>query len=155
MTTSRKTPNIWGLAGITYGAVIAVTLLSIVAYYYVAAPKSAQSQLFDATRSMAVGSVWMPVYPGAEMTNTGSAQRDGATESTLIFETKDPADTVLSFYQAAMKKGVFRFNTVQKTAQGGTVQSTVHQGKTTVVVTVVASGEGTRGEIRTLDKETR
>jgi hypothetical protein len=155
MTSPRKTPNIWGLAGITYGAVIVVTLLSILAYYYVALPKNTESQLFDATRSMAVGSIWIAVYPGATITDTTSAQHEGTTESTLTFATKDPPESVLSFYAAAMKKGVFRFSTVRKTPDGGTVQSTVHEGKTTVIVTVVASGGSTGGEIRTIDSKDR
>jgi hypothetical protein len=37
---------------------------------------------------------------------------------------------------------------------GGTVRSVVHQGKTTVVVTIQAAGSGTQGEIRTVDKAT-
>jgi len=151
MSSSRKAPNIWALASVTYGAVIVVTLLSIVAYYYVA-PKLRVSQLDEATRSMAVGSVWLPVYPGATLQGTASAKRDTTTESTLNFETKDQADQVLSFYQAALKKGVFRFDTVRKNQGGGTVQSMAHQGKTTVVVTVQSTGDGSRGEIRTTDR---
>src|ERR1044071_1020710 len=110
---ARKPLNIWALASVTYGAVIAVTLISILAYYCLS-PKKAGSPLTEATRSMAVGSVWMPVYPGAQIANMASSKQEGATESTLSFETKDPADRVLTFYQAALKKGVFRFETVTK-----------------------------------------
>jgi len=100
---ARKPPNIWALASVTYGAVIAVTILSILAYYYLA-PKRADSS--SAARSLAVGSVWVPVYPGALVEGTVSARRESTTESTMNFETKDPADQVLAFYQAALKKGV-------------------------------------------------
>jgi hypothetical protein len=65
----------------------------------------------------------------------------------------DQADQVLAFYQAALKKGVFRFQTVIKDASGGTVRSIVHQGKTTVSVTIHAEGGRTQGEIRTIDKD--
>jgi len=71
----------------------------------------------------------------------------------MNFETKDPADQVLSFYQAALKKGVFRFDTVTKNNGGGTVRSVVHQGKTTVVVTVQTIEQRSRGEIRTIDRD--
>lgn len=151
----RKPPNLWALASWTYGAVIAVTILSILAYFYVAPKRTATQQLTDAERSVAVGSVWMPVYPGATVENTTSGKRDNVTESTLNFGTKDPADRVLSFYQAAMKKGVFRFDTVTKNDGGGTVRSVVHAGKTTVVVTIRTTGEGSGGEIKTVDKDTR
>jgi hypothetical protein len=152
---ARKPPNLWALASWTYGAVIVVTILSIVAYFYVAPKKTATQQLTDAERSVAVGSVWMPVYPGATVENTTSGKRDNVTESTLNFGTKDPADRVLSFYQAAMKKGVFRFDTVTKNDDGGTVRSVVHAGKTTVVVTIRKTADGSGGEIKTVDKDTR
>lgn len=152
---ARKPANLWVLASVTYGAVIAVAIISIVAYYYLAPKRTATQQLTDAERSMAVGSVWIPIYPGGTVDSTASTKQDSATESTLNFGTKDGPDRVLSFYQAALKKGVFRFDTVTKSDGGGTVRSMAHQGKTTVVVTIHATGEGSRGEIRTIDKETR
>jgi hypothetical protein len=142
------------LASVTYGAVIAVTVLSVLAYYYVA-PKRTESQSGDAARSLAVGSVWIPVYPGATVEGTVSEKRGSGTESTLNFETRDQADRVLSFYEDKLKKGVFRFDTVKKHADGGTVRSVLHGGKTTVVVTIHATGESTRGEIVTIDRDTR
>jgi len=148
----RKPPSIWAVASVTYGAVIVVTIVSIVAYYYIAPKRTESQQLTDAERSMAVGSVWIPVYPGAMVEGTGSAQQGDATESTLTFVTKDQADRVLSFYHAALKKGVFRFDTVTKNDGGGAVRSMAHQGKTTVVVTIHTTGQGSRGEIKTVDK---
>ncbi len=150
---ARKPPNIWALASVTYGLVIAVTIISIVAYYYLAPKRTATQQLTDAERSMAVGSVWIPIYPGGMVESTASAKQDSATESTLTFGTKDQPDRVLSFYRAALKKGVFRFDTVTKSDGGGTVRSMAHEGKTTVVVTIFAIGEGSRGEIRTIDRD--
>jgi len=150
---ARKPPNIWALASLTYGAVIAVTIISILAYYYVAPKRTKSQQLTDAERSMAVGSVWIPIYPGGTVENTASSKQDSTTESTLTFGTKDHTDRVLSFYQAALRKGVFRFDTVTKSDGGGTVRSMAHQGKTTVVVTIRATGEGSRGEIRTIDRD--
>lgn len=152
---SRKAPNLWAIASVTYGAVILVTILSIVAYYY-AAPKLSDSQSGDSTRMVTVGSVWMQLYPGAAIVATASSPRDSGTESTLNFESKEPADKVFSFYQTALKKGIFRFETVQKDAAGGgSVRSVVHQGKTTVVVTIHAAGNGSQVEIKTLDRDTR
>ena len=149
-----KPPNIWALASVTYGAVIAVAIISILAYYYLAPRKTVSRQLTDAERSMIVGSVWIPIYPGGTVERTASTKQDSSTESTLTFETKDHADRVLSFYQAALKKGVFRFDTVTRNDGGGTVRSMAHEGKTTVVVTVHATGEGSVGEIRTVDRDT-
>jgi len=152
---SRKAPNLWAIASVTYGAVILVTILSLVAYYY-AAPKLLDSRTGDSTRMVTVGSVWMPLYPGSTIANTASAPRDAGTESTLTFESKEQAHKVLSFYEAALKKGIFRFETTQKDSDGGgAVRSVVHQGKTTVVVTIHATGNGSQVEIKTLDRETR
>ena len=150
-----KRPNIWALASLTYGAVIAVAIISVLGYYYVA-PKRATSQqeLTDAERSMPVGSVWIPIYPGGTIEGTGSTKQDTTIESRLNFATQDPTDRVLSFYQAALKKGAFRFNTVSKTDDGGTVRSMAHNGKTTVVVTIRSAGAGSKGEIRTVDRDT-
>ena len=148
----RKPPNLWALASVTYGAVIAVTILSIAAYYLLV-PKRAQAP--DETRAVAVGSVWIPVYPGATMEGTASVKHENETKSTLNFDTTDQADRVLAFYQAALKKGVFHFDTVTKIAGGGIVRSVVHQGKTTVLVTVQAAGERSRGEVLTVDKDTQ
>jgi hypothetical protein len=150
---AQKPANIWVLASVTYGAVIAVAIISILAYYYLAPKRTATQQLTDAERSMAVGSVWIPIYPGGTVVGTASTKQDRATESTLNFGTKDQADRVLSFYEAALKKGVFRFDTVAKSDNGGTVRSMAHQGKTTVVVTIHATGEGSQGEIRTIDRD--
>jgi hypothetical protein len=142
----------WVVASVTYGAVIAVAIVSILAYYYLAPRRTESQQLTDAERSMAVGSVWIPVYPGATLEGTASEKRESATESTLNFESKDQPDRVLSFYQAALKKGVFRFNTVTKHDGGGTIRSMAHEGKTTVQVTIRAAGQGSRGEIQTIDR---
>jgi hypothetical protein len=150
---ARKPPNIWAVASVTYGAVIAVTALSILAYYYIV-PKRTDPLFGDSVRAMAVGSVWIPVYPGATVEGTASSKQGNETESIVNFGTKDHADQVLSFYQVALKKGVFRFETVTQEAGGGTVRSIVHQGKTTVAVTIHTAGEGSHGEIRTVDKDT-
>jgi hypothetical protein len=149
-SASRKPPNIWALASLTYGAVILVTVLSIAAYYFVV-PKRGQAP--DETRTVAVGSVWIPVYPGSTMEGTVSAKHGNETRSTLNFETRDQADRVLSYYQTALKKGVFHFDTVTKDAGGGTVRSVLHQGKTTVVVTVQTAGQRSRGEVLTVDRD--
>jgi hypothetical protein len=152
---TQKRPNIWALASLTYGAVIAVAIISVLAYYYVAPKQAAtQQQLTDAERSMPVGSVWIPIYPGGTVEGTASSKQDNTIDSRLNFATKDPTDRVLSFYQAALKKGAFRFNTVTKTDGGGMVRSMAHDGKTTVVVTIQAAGTGSTGEIRTVDRDT-
>jgi hypothetical protein len=151
---AQKPPNLWAVASVTYGAVIAVTIISVLAYYYLAPKRTSSEQIFDAERSMAVGSIWIAVYPGAAIESTASAKQDGATESTLTFGTKDDADRVLSFYRAALKKGAFRFDTVAKSDGDWTVRSMAHQGKTTVVVTIHPTSGGSTGEIRTIDRDT-
>ncbi len=152
VTTPQKPPNFWALASVTYGVVIVLTLVSVVTYYYLARKETASPS--DAARSVIVGSVWIPVYPGSRVENTASTKQEGGSESTLSFASKDQAGRVLSFYQAALRKGVFRFDTVTRNAGGGTIRSLAHEGKTSVQVTVQSSGAGSRGEIRTLDTDT-
>ena len=82
---ARKPPNLWGVASVTYGAVIAVTIISIVAYYYLAPKRTVSQQLTDAERSMAVGSVWMPIYPGALVeSSSASALLDTVRDGDLL-----------------------------------------------------------------------
>lgn len=150
----RKSPSILALASVTYGAVIAVTIISILAYYFLV-PKRTDAQFGDQVRSVSVGSVWIPVYPGGKVAGNSSTKRGIVTESILDFETSDPPDRVLSYYEAALKKGIFRFDTVSKIENGGTVRTVVHEGKTTVLVTVLGSGEGSRGKVRTIDSDGR
>ena len=98
----------------------------------------------------------MPLYLGSTITSTASAPRDVGTESTLNFESKEQANKLLAFYETALKKGIFRFETTQKDSDGGgSVRSMVHQGKTIVVVTIHAAGNGSQVEVKTLDKDTR
>jgi hypothetical protein len=151
--TPQKPPNFWALASVTYGIVIALSIVSI-AYYYYLAPKGTGSQPSDVVRSVTVGSVWIPVYPGSTVESTTSTKHENVTESTLNFETKDQAGRVLSFYQSALRKGVFRFDTVTRNAGGGTIRSLAHEGKTNVLVTVQTAGEVSHGEIRTIDTDT-
>lgn len=149
----QKPPNIWALVSVTYGIVILLTIVSVVTYYYLAR-KGTASQSGDAVRSVTVGSVWIPVYPGATVEGTTSTKHENVTESTLNFETKDQAGRVLSFYQSALRKGVFRFDTVTRNTGGGTIRSLAHQGKTNVLVTVQTAGDVAHGEIRTVDTDT-
>jgi len=151
---ARKSPPIWALASVTYGAVIAVTVISILAYYYLV-PRRTDSQFGDQVRSVSVGSVWIPVYPGGKVAGASSTKRGIVTESILDFETSDPADRVLAYYEAALKKGMFRFDTVIKAPNGGTVRTVAHEGRTTVLVTVLSSAGGSHGKIRTIDSEVR
>jgi|GEM_PF-2081791 len=153
LVSTRKSPRIWALAGITYGAVIGVALLSVLAYYYLAPKRTTAQQLTDASRSMAVGSVWLPVYPGGTVEGASSTKEGNVAESTVTFASKDQAGRVLAFYQAALKRGVFRFSTVTRNADGGIVRSMAHDGKTTVMVTVRSAEGGSRGELRTVDRD--
>lgn len=152
VVSSGKSPRIWALAGVTYGAVIGVAILSVLAYYYLAPKRTTAQQLTDAARSMAVGSVWLPVYPEGTVEGTSSTKEGNVAESTLTFASKDRADRVLAFYQAALKRGVFRFSTVKRNADGGIVRSMAHDGKTTVLVTIHSAENGSRGELRTIDR---
>ena len=80
----------------------------------------------------------------------------GAAAQVLIKKGAGALGANPTMLQTALKKGIFRFETVQKDAAGGgSVRSVVHQGKTTVVVTIHAAGNGSQVEIKTLDRDTR
>ena len=153
---SRKAPNLWAIASVTYGAVILVTILSIVGYYY-ASPKFLESQSGDSARRVTVGSVWMPLYPGATIASTASAPRDAGTESTLNFESKEQANKVLSFYESKLKEAGLKVDSYTAAANGqqtgGTLTGTSESPKREVSVLVSSSGSQTQAIITVQEKK--
>jgi len=151
----RSGLNVWGLVGITYGLVIATSVLAIAAYFHFRADIRPGDQA-DANplRRMHVGSVWVPIYEQATYFEPTQLEQKAITTGTVKFRTPDGPGAVLSFYQSTLKEG--GFVTLTTGNAGGTVQAVRRGGKTTVLVTVsgaTKSGEVTTGEIRTLNHE--
>lgn len=153
MNNSRRSPNVWGLVGLTYGLVIFTIVLSAGGYYYFKSKQAPTDQSEpDNTRRIMVGAVWVPVYLSATYVEPTSVEQGAITNGGVKFTTSDPAGAVLSFYETALKKtGYFTTTTGN---MGGTVQGVRSGGKMSVLVSAGSSNSGTLGEIHTLFHDT-
>lgn len=149
MSSSRKSLNVWGLVGLTYGLVLATSVLAVASYFYFRSEvKPGDDADGNQMRRMMVGAVWVPIYTGATYVEPAMVQQNEITTGSVKFRTKDPAGAVLGFYQGSLKEG--GFVTLTEGNAGGTVQAVRRGGKTNVTVTVTTGPENTTGEIRTL-----
>ncbi len=151
MSVPKKTLNVWGLVAITYGLVLATSVLAVASYFYFRSEvKPGDDADGNQMRRMMVGAVWVPVYTGATYVEPGMVEQKEITTGWVKFRTKDPAGAVLGFYQGSLKEG--GFVTVTQGNAGGTVQAVRRGGKTNVTVSVTTGPENTTGEIRTLHR---
>ncbi|MEP7351925.1 MAG: hypothetical protein ABI824_01705 [Acidobacteriota bacterium] len=152
--TGRKF-NILGVVGITYGLVIFVTVVAVGGYYWARSKQGAINQGdADPTRRIMVGSVWIPLYPGATFTaikahTEGSEELGQITQGSVHFTTTAGAGGVLAYYENGLKQSGFLI-TVSGDA-GGTIQGIKRAGKTSALITIGSSPVGTVGDVRTLD----
>lgn len=147
--TKPRGLNVWGLIGITYGLVIATSVVAVASYFYFRSEiKTGDDADANPMRRMMVGAVWVPIYSGATYVEPTMLQQKEITTGTVKFRTKEPAGAVLAFYQETLKEG--GFVTLTTGNAGGTVQAVRRGGKTNVSVSVTTSSENTTGEIRTL-----
>lgn len=139
----------------TYGLVVAVTILAVVAYYFVARGKNpVEVKDDDKFGSVLVGSVWVPVYPGALLVSHTSSESGGMMRDTYRLKTKDPAEKLLSFYRAKLKSGRFWLNHAARTPNGGTLQASARGGKVQIFTTVTALPDGgAEGLITSIEKQ--
>jgi hypothetical protein len=145
----QRNPRLGVLVAITYGLVIATTVLAVGTYYYFRASIQPGEQADpNPIRRMMVGAVWVPIYGSATYVDPASVAEKEITTGSVIFHTSDPPGEVLAFYDGALKKEGY-FTTMTGDA-GGTVQAVRSGGKFTVAVTVTSSTENTKGEIHTL-----
>jgi hypothetical protein len=149
VSNSPKSLNVWGLIGITYGLVIATSVLAVASYFYFRSEiKPGDDADPNPMRRMMVGAVWVPVYTGATYVEPTIVEQKEITTGSVKFRTKDPAGAVLGFYQGSLKEG--GFVTVTEGNAGGSVQAVRNGGKINVTVSVTTGPENTTGEIRTL-----
>ena len=154
-TPLSKLPNIWILAGVSYALVIAVTILAVFVYhrYWPNADRS-EVELEQRSASITVGSVWMPVYPGALHHDATSSTRGDVTEGDLSFTSDDPPQKLLAFYRTRLQRA--KFNVMFTPADsGGTIQAFTDKGKTIATLTITSSGAGSEAHIHTRAVETK
>lgn len=101
---------------------------------------------------ISIGSVWLPVYPGAITEATMSTGRDHATESTFRFRSKDPASKVLSFYAPKLRTAHFQSYQSHRNASGGMLQASAAGRDTKIVITARPSDGGSEVQITTIDR---
>lgn len=151
MPNSKKPLNVWGLVAITYGLVLATSVLAVASYFYFrSGVKPGDDADGNQTRRMMVGAVWVPIYVGATYVEPGIVEQKEITTGAVKFRSKDPAGAVLGFYQESLKEG--GFVTFTEGNAGGTVQAVRNGGRTNVTVTVTTGADNTTGEIRTLHR---
>jgi hypothetical protein len=151
VSTPHKSLNVWGLIGITYGLVIATSVLAVASYFYFRSEvKPGDDADGKQLRRMMVGAVWVPIYAGATYVEPAIVEQKEITTGSVKFRTNDPAGAVLGFYQGSLKEG--GYVTFTEGTAGGSVQAVRNGGKTNVTVSVTAGPQDTTGEIRTLHR---
>lgn len=147
-TPLSKIRQLWILAAVSYGSVLVVIALSVWTYLHFFKVR----ENAEASTMIAIGSVWLPVYPAAITTRTDSVPRDGATESTFCFQTKDPASKVLSFYAPRLRTAHFRSYSSQRNFAGGVLQALAAGRDTSIMITAKPSNSGSEVQITTIDR---
>jgi len=141
----RKLPSLWVLAAVTYGLVIAVTILSVVAYHrYWPGADANEIELQKMSARIMVGSVWVPVYPDAMLHDMSSSTQGDLTEGMLRFNSPDAAPKLLSFYRLKLRKAGFNVTSAE-----GMVQAVARNGKSTAIVTVRSTEAGSEARVAT------
>src|SRR5579883_1079898 len=103
-TPLRKLPQIWTLAGVTYGLVIAVTIAAIVVYkHYWPSANAVEAELEQRSARISVGDVWLPVYPGAIHQGMTSSTNDGLVQGELHFTSSDAPAKLVAFYRTRLR----------------------------------------------------
>lgn len=140
-------PKFGILVAVTYGSVILFTALAVTAYFWMR-PSGVETEP-NPMRRMMVGAVWVPIYPEAAYFDPAATEQKEITTGSVKLRTKEPAGSVLSFYQSTLNEG--GFVTLTTGDAGGTVQAVQRGGRTSVTVSVTSSSTETTGEIHTLN----
>jgi hypothetical protein len=143
-----KIRQLWVLAGVSYGSVIVVIILAVWTYLHFATVRESA----EGHTMIAIGSVWLPVYPGALTESTSSTPRDRALESTFRFKSKDSASKVLSFYAPKLRTARFQSYSSRRTDAGGELQANLAGRNAVVLITARPQDGGSEVLITTLDR---
>jgi hypothetical protein len=144
----RKHRDLWILTAVTYGIVIVLTLAAAIGYYSMRRGPSEE----DKSANMAIGSVWIPVYPNAVFVGHTSSSSGDATENTYRLESKDSAAQVLTFYETKLKGGRFWVNRASRDETGGSVQASANGHRAQLFITVRTTPQGSEGVITSVER---
>jgi len=147
-TPLRKLPQIWTLAGVTYGLVIAVTIVSVVVYkHYWPTGNSAEVELEQRSARISVGEVWIPVYPGAIHQGMTSSTKDGVVEGDLQFTSTDAPAKLIAFYRARLRSDYKLLYTAVGT--GGRIEAFGKRDKSVATLIFTATDAGCETTVHT------
>jgi len=152
--SSTKKPPVWMLIGVTYGVCAALTIGAGVVYFkwYKQGNQPVAGEM-DKAGPIAIGSLWLPPYPGAQVVGHATSRNGDITQTTLTLKSSDPAEELVMFYEAKLKGGRFRLNSFDKNAQGGKIEASLRDGKAQVLVTVRSVPDGSEASITAFEKE--
>ncbi len=153
---SNEEPRFGTLAMVTYGLVFLTLALSIAAYFFMSRQATSQNAVkLENTRTVQVGAVWIPAYPGAAFRDKASQVNGNTTEGSLDFRSADPAAQVVAFFGDTFQRMGYTTTVATNNVGGGTVQAFRHGGRMHAFVTVESSREGAQGHITTLYRDER
>jgi hypothetical protein len=151
--TSTKKPPVWMLIGVTYGVCAALTIGAAVAYFrWSTVGNEPVAGEMDKAGPIAIGSLWLPPYPGAKVVGHATSRNGDATETTLNLKSSDPADRMVMFYEGKLKGGRFRLNSFKKDPLGGDIDASLRNGKAQIRVMVRSVAGGSEASITALEK---
>lgn len=145
----HKVRSIWVLAAVSYGLVIIFTILAVVVYHrFWPRGNADEIALEQKSASITVGSVWIPVYPGAVHRDMTSSKKGGVTTGDLVFTSGDPPRKLIAFYRSRLE--LARFNVMfAPEGSGGRIEAITNRGKTFATLIFTPAGSGSEVEIRT------
>lgn len=154
MKSSQREPEFGKLALVTYAMVGLFLALAVGSYYYFISERreSEQASMAD-TRTVQIGAIWVPAYPGAALRPPEVAKRGDTIDGSMNFTTSDPAAQVVSFFENSLKRTGYQTTLAGNNVGGGTVQAVRQGGRMRVVVTVEAARDGADVAIRTLYRD--
>jgi hypothetical protein len=133
------------LAAVTYGLVIVVTILSVMAYHrFWPGANATELELQKMSARIMVGSVWVPVYPDAMLHDMTSSTHGDLTEGVLLFNSPDAPSKVQMFYRLKFKKAGF-----DVTFSDDKIQAVSRKGKSTATVIVSPAEAGSEIQVTT------
>lgn len=132
----------------SYGSVIVVTILAAWTYLHFATVRESAEQ----STLISIGSVWLPVYPGAVTEKSDSTEHDRVVESIFRFRSKDPSSRILAFYTPTLRTARFQSYSSRRTDAGGMLQATTAGRDTTLLITARPSDGGSEVQITTIDR---
>lgn len=140
-TPLRKLPQIWKLAGVTYGLVIVATIVTVAAYrHYGHGVDAQESELERKSARISVGDLWLPMYPDGIVQELTSTTNNGVVQGDLRFTSVDAPDKLVAFYRTRLRSQ-FKVD-YSRTPTGGRMEAVAFRGRSSATLIFNVSGSG-------------